>query len=95
MVDDKNKFWGKVCGILSVPVAGIAAIGNGVYKAASGEGTFTEGADEAAGKIIETAEEFGKNHGNTITNGLIRGAAIALGGTIANETLKHPKHPST
>jgi hypothetical protein len=78
----KNIFWGTVTGIVATPVALAAGVAKGAYDAASGSGTFADGAEKTAGGMIRGAERFGEEHGDLITRGIITGAAAAVGGKL-------------
>ncbi len=80
----KNTFWGVVTGIAATPVAIAAGVARGAYDAASGNGSFAEGAERTAGGMIKGAQHFGEEHGDLMTKGIITGAAAALGGKIIN-----------
>jgi len=78
----ENKFWGTVSGIAFAPVAIAAGVAKGAYDAASGGGSFAHGVETVTGTMIKNAEEFGEQHGDLITRGLITGAAAAVGGRL-------------
>ncbi len=78
----KNIFWGTVTGIVATPVAVAVGTAKGAYDAASGNGSFSEGAEKTAGGMIKGAERFGEEHGDLITRGIITGAAAAVGGKL-------------
>ena len=61
-------------------VAIAAGVARGAYDAASGHGGFAESAEKVTGSMIRSAEEFGAEHGDLITRGVITGAAAAVGG---------------
>ena len=75
----KSKFWGTVTGIAFAPVAIAAGVAKGAYDAASGNGGFVQSAEKVTGALIRGAEEFGEEHGDLITRGIITGAAAAVG----------------
>ena len=75
----KSKFWGTVTGIAFAPVAIAAGVAKGAYDAASGNGGFAESAEKVTGAMIRSAEDFGEEHGDLITRGIITGAAAAVG----------------
>jgi hypothetical protein len=75
----KNRFWGTVTGIAFAPVAIASGVAKGAYDAASGNGGFAEGAEKVTRGMITSAEEFGEEHGDLITRGIITGAAAAAG----------------
>jgi hypothetical protein len=85
----RSQFWATVCGAAASPVALAAGIVKGTFDSATGGGAFVEGFDRAARPIVETAEEFGAEHGDTITKGVIGGAAAAVGRRLITEGLKH------
>jgi len=78
----QSKFWGTVSGIAFSPVAIAAGVAKGAYDAASGNGSFAEGAEKVTGSLIKNAEHFGEEHGDLITKGIITGAAAAVGGRL-------------
>ena len=78
----KSTSWGVVTGIAATPVALAAGVAKGAYDAASGNGSFAEGAEKTAGGMIKGAERFGEEHGDLITKGIITGAAAAVGGKL-------------
>jgi hypothetical protein len=84
-----SPFWATICGAAVSPVALAAGVAGGALRSASGGGPFAEGFEGTAKPIIQTAEKFGNDHGETITKGLLGGAAAALGGRIINESIKH------
>src|SRR5262252_955106 len=75
----QSKFWGTVTGIAVAPVAIAAGVAKGAYDAASGNGGFAESAEKVTGAMIRSAEDFGEEHGDLITRGIITGAAAAVG----------------
>ena len=74
-----SRFWGTVTGIAVAPVAIAAGVARGAYDAASGHGGFAESAEKVTGSMIRSAEQFGAEHGDLITRGVITGAAAAVG----------------
>jgi hypothetical protein len=75
----QSRFWGTVTGIAVAPVAIAAGVAKGAYDAASGNGGFAESAEKVTGAMIRSAEEFGEEHGDLITRGIVTGAAAAVG----------------
>jgi hypothetical protein len=55
----------------------------------TGSGAFDDGFHAAADPIIASARKFGTEHKETITKGMLGGAAATLGARIVNESLKH------
>jgi hypothetical protein len=90
-MEQASGFWAAAIAVAASPVAIAAGIVKGSYDAASGAGAFDEGFHAAADPIIETARKFGTEHRETITKGLLGGAAATLGARIVNESLKHLK----
>jgi len=90
-MEQASGFWAAAIAVAASPVAIAAGIAKGSYDAASGAGGFDEGFHAAADPIIETARKFGTEHSETITKGLLGGAAATLGARIVNESLKHLK----
>lgn len=68
-----NEFWGTTAAVASTPVAVVAGLTNGSYKAATGAGSFNHGFDSARKAVTESAQRFGNDHGTTITRAVITG----------------------
>ena len=81
------KFWGVVSAMLSVPVAVASGVIKGAHDAVTGGGTFKDGYNETSEAVIDRAERFGDDHSDTITHGIITGAALALGGAAVKKTI--------
>jgi hypothetical protein len=88
-MEQESGFWADAIGVAASPVAIAAGIAKGSYDAATGSGAFEEGFHSAADPIIRSARKFGTEHKETITKGLLGGAAATLGARIVNESLKH------
>jgi hypothetical protein len=88
-MEQANGFWASAIGIAASPVAIAAGIAKGSYDAATGAGAFEEGFHSTADPIIASARKFGTDHKDTITKGILGGAAATIGGRIVNESLKH------
>ena len=88
-MEQTNGFWADVIAVAASPVAITAGIVKGSVDAASGTGPFTEGFHSAADPVIASARRFGTDHQDTITKGILGGAATALGARILNEGLRH------
>jgi hypothetical protein len=88
-VENKSEFWANVSVIAVSPVAMAAGFAKGAYDASTNHGAFNEGFNAAANPIMKAAKDFGTEHGNTMTRGIITGAAGALGASIVRETFKH------
>ena len=84
----KNKFWGVVCGLASLPVAVAGGLVEGTYNAVTGNGTFSEGLEKRSGTIVDGAVELGEEHGDKITGAIITAAA----GWATKEGLEHSTH---
>ena len=82
-------FWADAIAVAASPVAITAGIVKGSYDAASGTGPFTEGFHAAADPVIASARKFGTEHKDTITKGIVGGAATAFGARILNEGLRY------
>jgi hypothetical protein len=80
-------FWGKTLKAVSTVPAAWIGVGKGIYDAASGKGSFEDGANKTFEKIVDSAEKFGEENGKSITN-----AAIGLAATVAGTEYK--KHRS-
>jgi len=88
-MEETGGFWADVIGVAASPVAIAAGIAKGSYDAASGSGAFDEGFHAAADPIIASARKFGTEHRETITRGLVGGAAATLGARLVNGGLRH------
>ena len=82
MSDEKNDFWANVSVVAVTPVAIAAGIAKGAYDASTSNGAFADGFGATATPIIRAAREFGAAHGDTITKGVVTGAAGVLGARI-------------
>lgn len=90
-MEQAGGFWTEVIGVAASPVAIAAGIVRGSYDAATGSGAFDEGFHAAADPIIASARKFGTEHKETITKGLLGGAAATFGARLVNESLRHLK----
>jgi len=88
----ENAFWGAVVAAVAFPAAVAAGFAKGTYDAVSGNGSFTEGCNQVVQPVMNTAELFGREHGEAITKGLIQGVTVALGGAIVKEGIKHVRN---
>jgi hypothetical protein len=88
-VEETSGFWADVMGVAASPAAIAAGIAKGSYDATTGSGAFDEGFHAAADPIITSARKFGTEHRDTITKGLLGGAAATVGARIVNESLRH------
>jgi hypothetical protein len=80
--DEKNDFWANVSVVAVTPVAIAAGIAKGAYDASTSNGPFADGFGATATPIIRAARGFGAQHGDTITRGVVTGAAGVLGARI-------------
>jgi hypothetical protein len=87
-MEQTNPFWANVSAVAVSPVAITAGVVRGSYDAASGTRRFDEGFYAAAEPIMAAAKGFGSRHGETITKGIVGGAATALGARILSEVLR-------
>jgi hypothetical protein len=87
-VEQTEGFWAGAIALAAAPVAIAAGIAKGSYDAVSGGGAFEEGFHSAADPVIANARKFGTDHKDTITKGVLGGAATAVGARIVNETIK-------
>jgi hypothetical protein len=87
-VEQTNGFWPVAIAVAAAPVAIAAGIAKGSYDAASGSGSFDQGFHAAADPVIATARKFGTEHQETITRGVIGGAATAVGARIVGEGIR-------
>jgi len=88
-MEQTSGFWADALGVAASPVAIAAGIVKGSYDAATGSGAFDEGFHAAADPIVSTARKFGTEHKDTITRGLLSGAAATLGARIVNEGFRY------
>ena len=88
-MEQTSTFWADAIAVAASPVAIAAGLVRGSYDAASGGGTFDAGFHSAADPIIASARKFGTDHKDTITKGVLGGAATAIGARIVNEGLRH------
>ena len=68
-----NEFWRTTAAVASTPVAVVAVLTNGTYKAATGAGSFNHGFESARNAVTGSAQKFGNDHGTTITRAVITG----------------------
>jgi hypothetical protein len=68
-----NEFWGATAAVASTPLAVVAGLTNGSYKAATGAGSFNDGFESARKTVTVSAQKFGHDHGTTITRAVITG----------------------
>jgi hypothetical protein len=87
-VEQTEGFWAGAIALAAAPVAIAAGLAKGSYDAVSGGGAFDEGFHSAADPVIATARKFGTEHKDTITKGVIGGAATAVGARIVGESIK-------
>ena len=87
-MEQTNGFWAGAIAVAAAPVAIAAGIAKGSYDAASGSGSFDAGFHSAADPVFVRARKFGTDHQETITKGVIGGAATAVGARIVGESLK-------
>ena len=87
-VEQTSGFWADALGVAASPVAIAAGIVKGSYDAATGSGAFDDGFHAAADPIVASARKFGTEHRETITRGVLSGAAATLGARIINEGFK-------
>ncbi len=69
----ENEFWGTTAAVATAPVAVVAGLTNGTYKAATGTGSFNDGFESAMKAVTGSAQKFGNDHGTTITRAVITG----------------------
>jgi hypothetical protein len=87
-MEEPSPFWANVSALAVSPVAITAGVVRGSYDAASGTQPFDKGFYAAAQPIMAAGKNFGARHGETITKGIVGGAATALGARILNEVLR-------
>jgi len=87
-MEQTSGFWAGAIGVAASPVAIAAGIVKGSYDAATGSGAFDEGFHAAADPIVASARKFGTEHQDTITKGVLGGAAATVGARIVSEAFK-------
>jgi hypothetical protein len=87
-MEQTSGFWAGALGVAASPVAIAAGIVKGSVDAATGSGAFDQGFHAAADPIVASARKFGTEHQDTITKGLLGGAAATLGARIVSEGFK-------
>ncbi len=87
-MEQTEGFWAGAIALAAAPVAIAAGTAKGSYDAVSGSGAFDEGFHSVADPVIASARKFGTEHQDTITKGVIGGAATAVGARIVGETIK-------
>jgi hypothetical protein len=88
-VENANDFWSNVSMAAVSPVAVAAGVAKGAYDASTDNGAFSDGFTSGATPVFRAARQFGAQHGDTITKGVVTGAAGALGARILREGLRH------
>ena len=88
MSSEQNDFWANVSMVAVSPVAIAAGFAKGAYDASTSNGPFADGFSTTAAPIIRAARGFGAAHGDTITKGVVTGAAGALGARIVGGGLR-------
>jgi len=87
-VSSENDFWANVSMVAVSPVAIAAGFAKGAYDASTSNGPFADGFSATATPIIKAARGFGAAHGDTITKGVVTGAAGALGARIVGGSIR-------
>ena len=82
MSTGQNDFWANVSVVAVSPVAIAAGFAKGAYDASTSNGPFADGFSATAAPIVKAARDFGAAHGDTITKGVVTGAAGVLGARI-------------
>lgn len=88
MSTEQNDFWANVSAVAVSPVAIAAGFAKGAYDASTSNGAFADGFGATATPIIRSAREFGAAHGDTITKGVVTGAAGVLGARLMGGGLR-------
>jgi hypothetical protein len=78
-MEKKSKVGGFVAEVASAIPAAAAGTVAGALNVATGHGGFTEGFDNTAGAVMESAREFGEDYGPGIAGGFLHGAAEVAG----------------
>jgi hypothetical protein len=86
--ENKGEFWAQVSMVAVSPVAIAAGLARGVYDASTDNGPFADGFTEAATSIMRAGRNFGEEHGQLITRGVVTGAAGAAGARILHAGLR-------
>jgi hypothetical protein len=87
--ENKTDFWAEVSMVAVSPVAIAAGLAKGVYDASTDHGPFADGFTAAATPIMKAGRNFGAEHGQIITRGVVTGAAGAVGARIVSAGLRH------
>lgn len=87
--ENHNDFWANASAVVVSPVAIAAGLAKGTYDATTDNGAFIAGFNAAASPIIRAGKNFGAEHSQTITKGVVTGAAGALGARILSTGLRH------
>lgn len=87
-MEQTEGFWAGAIALAAAPVAIAAGLAKGSYDAVSGSGAFDKGFHAAADPVVAHARKFGTDHKDTITKGVIGGAATAVGARIVGETIR-------
>jgi hypothetical protein len=84
-----NEFWATTAAVASTPVAVVAGLTNGTYKAATGAGSFNHGFEAARKSVTQSAQKFGNDHGTAITRAVITGTVGLLFATAGDITKRN------
>jgi hypothetical protein len=87
--ENRREFWAQVSMVAVSPVAIAAGLAKGVYDASTDRGPFADGFSDAATSIMRAGRNFGEEHGQLITRGVVGGAAGAAGARILHAGLRH------
>jgi hypothetical protein len=88
MENGKNDFWSNVSAAAITPVAVAAGVAKGAYDASTNSGPFADGFSTTVTPIIRAARGFGSQHGDTLTKGVVTGAAGVLGARVMGGGLR-------
>ena len=83
-MEKKSKVGGAVGEIASALPATVAGTVGGAWNVATGHGGFTEGFENTAGSVMDSAREFGEDYGPAIAGGFLHGVADAAGRRAVN-----------
>jgi hypothetical protein len=86
--ENKREFWAQVSTVAVSPVAIAAGLARGAYDASTDHRPFADGFTDAATSIMRAGREFGEEHGQLITRGMVGGAAGAAGARILHAGLR-------
>jgi hypothetical protein len=87
--ENRGEFWAEITMVAVSPVAIAAGLVKGAYDASTDHGSFADGFTATARPIMRAGRNFGEDHGQLITRGVVTGAAGAFGARIVQAGLRH------